>query len=97
MPRPPHRPGRIRQVLRAHPRRPGQEGSRAGPLHIGTVQATGGGEPLYYLVATLGFESSESMAAGLASPEMAAAGADVANFAAGGATMLRAPETVLVG
>jgi uncharacterized protein (TIGR02118 family) len=48
-------------------------------------------------VATLGFESSESMAAGLASPEMAAAGADVANFAAGGATMLRAPETVLVG
>lgn len=64
---------------------------------IGTVQATGGGEPLYYLVATLGFESAESMAAGLASPEMAAAGADVANVATGGATMFRAPETVLVG
>jgi len=37
------------------------------------------------------------MAAGLASQEMAAAGADVANFATGGATIFRAPETVLVG
>lgn len=45
----------------------------------------------------LGFESAESMAAGLASQEMAAAGADVANFATGGATIFRAPETVLVG
>jgi len=64
---------------------------------IGKVEAMGGGEPPYYVVATLGFESAESMAAGLASPEMAAAGADVANFATGGATMFRAPETVLIG
>ena len=64
---------------------------------IGKVESMDGGQPPYYLVATLGFESAESMAAGLSSPEMAAAGADVANFATGGATLFRAPETVLVG
>lgn len=39
-----------------------------------------------YFVAELDFESEETMAASLASPEGRAAGKDVANFATGGAT-----------
>lgn len=54
-------------------------------------------EPPYYMVANLGFETAETLKAGLTSPEMAAAGADVANFATGGATMYSQNEQVILG
>lgn len=54
-------------------------------------------EPPYYMVAKLGFETAESLKAGLTSPEMQAAGADVANFATGGVTMYVQEENVILG
>lgn len=53
--------------------------------------------PPYYMVAKLGFETAESLKAGLTSPEMQAAGADVANFATGGVTMYVQEENVILG
>jgi uncharacterized protein (TIGR02118 family) len=58
----------------------------------GKCQSVTGGEPTYYMVASLDFDNAESMTAALASAEMAAASADVANFATGGATIYGAEE-----
>lgn len=63
----------------------------------GKIASMDRGAPPYWMMATLGWESEESMLAGLSSPEMGAAGADVANFATGGATLFRAPVTVVKG
>lgn len=51
-----------------------------------------GQQPPYYMVASLMFDSAESLKAGLESPEMATAGADVKNFATGGVTMYSTEE-----
>lgn len=48
----------------------------------------GDGDPAYYLVANLLFESQEALQAGMGSPAGQAAAGDLANFATGGATML---------
>lgn len=53
-------------------------------------------EAPYYLVATLGFPSAESLNAGLMSPQMQAAGADLATFATGGVTMYVVNEDLVV-
>jgi uncharacterized protein (TIGR02118 family) len=55
----------------------------------------GRGEPPYYMVANLGFETAETMKTALTSPEMAAASSDVPNFATGGATLYSAEQTVI--
>lgn len=46
----------------------------------------------YYMVASLTFESADTLKAALKSPEMAAASADVANFATGGVTLYSTEE-----
>ena len=61
----------------------------------GKCASLGRGEPPYYMVATLGFETAETMKTALTSPEMAAASSDVPNFATGGATLYSAEETVI--
>jgi uncharacterized protein (TIGR02118 family) len=43
--------------------------------------------PPYFLIASLGFDSADALAAGLSSPEGSAAAADVPKFADGGVTM----------
>jgi len=47
-----------------------------------------GGDPPYYRIAELSFESQEALQAALSSPEGQATVADVPNFASGGATIL---------
>lgn len=47
----------------------------------------------YYMIASLSFDSAETMKAALKSAEMAAASADVANFATGGVTLFSTEET----
>jgi len=59
-------------------------------------QSLGRGEPPYYMVARLGFETAETMKTALTSPEMAAASSDVPNFATGGATLYSAEATVIL-
>jgi uncharacterized protein (TIGR02118 family) len=49
------------------------------------------------MVASLYFDSAESLKQGLTSQEMKEAGADVANFATGGATLYSQREDVLLG
>jgi uncharacterized protein (TIGR02118 family) len=61
----------------------------------GKCASLGQGEPPYYMVANLGFETAETMNTALTSPEMAAASSDVPNFATGGATLYSAEETVI--
>ncbi|MEV4124276.1 EthD family reductase [Nocardia sp. NPDC049707] len=46
-----------------------------------------GGEPPYYAIAHLAFETEAALREALSSPEMKAAGRDVRNFATGGVTM----------
>jgi uncharacterized protein (TIGR02118 family) len=58
-------------------------------------QSLGPGEPPYYMVARLGFETAETMKTARTSPEMAAASSDVPNFATGGATLYGAEQTVI--
>jgi uncharacterized protein (TIGR02118 family) len=48
--------------------------------------------PPYFLIAELGFESAEAMAAALSSPQGRAASADVPKFADGGVTMFVAHD-----
>lgn len=55
----------------------------------------GRGEPPYYMVAQLGFDTAETMQTALISAEMAAASSDVPNFASGGATIYTAEQTVI--
>jgi uncharacterized protein (TIGR02118 family) len=50
--------------------------------------AAAAGEPPYFLVAILEFESMADLQAGFASPEGQAAAGDVPKFATGGVTML---------
>ncbi|GAC1406957.1 MAG: EthD family reductase [Candidatus Velthaea sp.] len=50
--------------------------------------ATAAGEPPYFLVATLEFDSMDALRAALGSPEGQAAVADVPNFATGGVSIL---------
>jgi len=50
--------------------------------------AAAAGEPPYFLIAILEFDSMADVQAGFASKEGMAAGADVANFATGGASIL---------
>lgn len=47
----------------------------------------------YYSVASLYFPDTDTMTAGLSSPQMRAAAADVPNFATGGVTMFTHEET----
>ena len=47
-----------------------------------------GGDPPYYRIAELSFESPEALQAALASPEGQETVADLPNFASGGATVL---------
>ena len=63
----------------------------------GKCQALGRGEPPYYMVANLGFDTAESLKTALTSPEMATASADVPNFATGGATLYSLEENVIRG
>ncbi|MBV9281723.1 MAG: EthD family reductase [Chloroflexi bacterium] len=49
-----------------------------------------GGEPAYYRIATLIFDSQEQAMEGLGSPDGQAAVQDLANFATGGATVVLA-------
>ena len=58
-------------------------------------QSMGRGEPPYYMVARLGFETAETLKTALTSPEMGAASSDVPNFATGGATLYSAEQTVI--
>jgi len=46
-----------------------------------------GGDPPYYRVAELSFDSQEDLGAAMASPEGQATVADLGNFASGGATV----------
>jgi uncharacterized protein (TIGR02118 family) len=62
----------------------------------GKCRSVGRSEPPYYMVAKLGFETAESLRAGLSSPEMRAASADVANFATGGVTIYWQEEIALL-
>lgn len=59
----------------------------------GKVSSLDGSEPPYYAVANLYFADADSLAAGLASPEMTAAGKDLRNFADGGVTMFTQEES----
>jgi len=63
----------------------------------GKCQSLDRSDPPYYMVASLYFDSAESLKYGLTSPEMREAGADVANFATGGATLYSQREDVLLG
>ena len=56
-------------------------------LEVGRVAAVDDGEPPYYRIAELWFESEERLQESLASPESGAATGDIPNFATGGATM----------
>jgi len=58
-------------------------------------QSLGRGEPPYYMVARLAFETAETMKTALTSPEMAAASPTRPNFATGGATLYSAEATVI--
>lgn len=59
----------------------------------GPVTSMDDSDPPYYAIASLYFETRDSMTAGLASPEMRAAGKDLRNFATGGVTMFTQEET----
>jgi uncharacterized protein (TIGR02118 family) len=48
--------------------------------------------PPYFLIAELGFDSADALAAAMSSPEGQAAAADVAKFADGGVTMFVAHD-----
>jgi uncharacterized protein (TIGR02118 family) len=52
------------------------------------VATPDGGEPPYYRIAELWFDTAEEMQASLATPAGQAPGDDVPNFATGGATVL---------
>jgi uncharacterized protein (TIGR02118 family) len=62
---------------------------------IGKCRSLDRSEPPYYMVAKLGFETADSLTAGLTSPEMRSASADVANFATGGVTIYCQEEIAL--
>jgi uncharacterized protein (TIGR02118 family) len=62
----------------------------------GKCAALGRGEPPYYMVANLGFETAEAMKNALTSEEMGTASADVPNFATGGATLYSSEQTILL-
>ncbi len=55
-------------------------------FEVGSVGAVDEGEPPYYRIAELWFESAEQMGEALSSPEGEAATGDLQNFATGGAT-----------
>jgi uncharacterized protein (TIGR02118 family) len=61
----------------------------------GKCESLDGTEPASYSVAELYFDSKESLAQALGSPEGQAAAGDVANFATGGATMLFSDESTV--
>ncbi|OBA83502.1 ethyl tert-butyl ether degradation protein EthD [Mycolicibacterium elephantis] len=53
----------------------------------GKCQSLAGGEPPYYAVAHLNFDTDEVLKQALVSPQMKEAGRDVREFATGGVTM----------
>jgi uncharacterized protein (TIGR02118 family) len=58
-------------------------------FEAGRVVATpDGGDPAYYRIAELWFNSQEDLQAAMASPEGQETTADISNFASGGATIL---------
>lgn len=62
-------------------------------LEVARAYASPGGEPRYYMIAEMYFESREALKAALASPEGKAAGKDVMSFAGDLIHMIFAEES----